>query len=115
LDRLVGETGRVIAIDLQLKLMAVLAARSSATGLSDRIEMRLGAADRLNIEDLNGTVDLALALYMAYETANPGRFFREVWRALKNESRLLVIEPRGHVTQREFEKTLATAKEAGFV
>jgi hypothetical protein len=60
-------------------------------------------------------VDLALALYMAYETANPGPFFREVWRALKNEGRLLVMEPRGHITQREFEKTLAAAKEAGFV
>jgi ubiquinone/menaquinone biosynthesis C-methylase UbiE len=115
LARLVGETGRVIAIDLQPKLMAVLAARSSAAGLSDRIEMRLGAADRLNIQDLGGTVDLALALYMAYETANPGRFFREVWRALKNEGRLLVMEPRGHITQREFEKTIAAAKEAGFV
>jgi ubiquinone/menaquinone biosynthesis C-methylase UbiE len=115
LAHLVGKTGRVIAIDFKPKMMAVLASRSSAAGLSDRIEMRLCDRDRLNIEDLSGTADLALALYMAHENANPGRFFREVWKAMENEGKLLVMEPRGHITQREFEKTIAAAKEAGFI
>ena len=115
LARMVGNTGRVIAIDIQPKMMAVLAKRSSTSGLSDRIEIRLGEPDRLRIEDLRGTVDLAVALHMVHETSNPGMFFKEIWNALKNEGRLLVIEPKGHVSQLEFGKTMADALSAGFV
>jgi ubiquinone/menaquinone biosynthesis C-methylase UbiE len=112
---MVGKSGRVIAIDIQPKMIAVLAKRSLAAGLSDRIEVRLGESDRLKIEDLSGTVDFALALYMVHETASPSVFFREIWAALKNKGNLLVIEPKGHVSLRDFDKTFTAAREAGFI
>jgi ubiquinone/menaquinone biosynthesis C-methylase UbiE len=115
LARMVGETGRVIAIDIQPEMIAVMAQRSLKAGLFDRIEMRLGESDRLKIEDLGGKVDFAAALHMVHETSNPGGFFREIWKALKNEGRLLVIEPKGHVSLNESDKTIATAKEMGFI
>jgi SAM-dependent methyltransferase len=80
-----------------------------------RIEMRLCESDRLKIEDLSGKVDFAVALHMVHETSNPSVFFREVWRALKNDGRLLVIEPKGHVSLKEFDKSIVAAKEIGFI
>jgi ubiquinone/menaquinone biosynthesis C-methylase UbiE len=115
LARMVGETGQVIAIDIQPEMIAMTAKRCLKAGLFDRIEMRLGESDRLKIEDLSGTVDFTVAIHMVHETSNTGGFFKEVWKALKNEGRLLVIEPKGHVSLREFDKTIATAKEVGFI
>jgi len=115
LARMVGESGRVIAIDIQPKMIAVLAKRALSAGLFDRIEMRLGESDRLKIEDLSGTVDFALAVHMVHETASPSGFFKEIWVALKNKGSLLVIEPKGHVSLKEFDKTLTAAREAGFI
>ena len=115
LARMVGETGQVIAIDIQPEMIAATAKRSLRAGLFDRIEMRLGESDRLKIEDLGGKVDFAAAIHMVHETSNPGRFFSEVWKTLKNEGRLLVIEPKGHVSLKEFDKTIAAAKEIGFI
>jgi ubiquinone/menaquinone biosynthesis C-methylase UbiE len=115
LARMVGESGRVIAIDIQPKMIAVLAKRALSAGLFDRIEMRLGESDRLKIEDLSGTVDFALAIHMVHETASPNGFFKEIWVALKNMGSLLVIEPKGHVSPKEFDKTLTAAREVGFI
>jgi ubiquinone/menaquinone biosynthesis C-methylase UbiE len=115
LARMVGETGRVIAIDIQPEMIAAMAKRSLKAGLFDRIEMRLGESDRLKIEDLGGTVDFAAAIHMVHETFNPSCFFREVWNALKNEGRLLMIEPKGHVSFKEFDNAVAAAKEIGFI
>jgi ubiquinone/menaquinone biosynthesis C-methylase UbiE len=115
LARMVGESGRVIAIDIQPKMIAVLAKRALSSGLFDRIEMRMGESDRLKIEDLSGTVDFALALHMVHETANPSGFFKEIWAALKNKGNLLLIEPKGHVSLKDFDRTLAAAREAGFI
>jgi len=115
LARLVGGTGRVIAIDIQPQMIAALGKRALKAGLFERIQMRLGESDSLEIEDLCGTVDLAVAMYMVHEAVNPGRFFREIWKALKIGGRLLVIEPKGHVSLNEFEKSIGAAREVGFL
>ena len=115
LARLVGRTGRVIAIDIQPEMIAVLGKRALKAGLFERIQMRLGESDSLKIEDLCGTVDLAVAMYMVHEAVNPGRFFREIWKALKKGGRLLIVEPRGHVSFKDFEKSIGAAREVGFI
>ena len=115
LARLVGGTGQVIAIDIQPKMIAVLGKRAQKAGLFGKIEVRLSESNRLNIENLGGTVDLAVALHMVHETADPDRFFREIWNALKQGGRLLVVEPRGHVSLEEFEKSINVAREVGFI
>jgi ubiquinone/menaquinone biosynthesis C-methylase UbiE len=115
LARLVGGTGRVIAIDIQPKMIAALGKRAQKAGLFERIEVRLGESDRLNIGDLGGTVDLAVAIYMVHETLHPDRLFREIWNSLKNGGRLLVMEPRGHVSLKEVERSIGVAREVGFI
>lgn len=113
LARLVGASGRVVCVDLQAKMLAGMERRARRAGLSNRIEARQCAADSLKVEDLDGTVDLALAFAVAHEVPNPDRFFGELHAALKPGGRLLLAEPT-HVSAEQFDRTLQRAAACGF-
>ena len=66
------------------------------------------------MEELTGEVDFAVALHMVHEVPDQASFFTDVWQALKPDGKLLVIEPKGHVSQDQFEQTIDSAKTTGF-
>ena len=113
LVRLVGPRGRVVAIDVQEKMLAGLRRRAERAGLEGRIDARLARPDRLGIDDLRGQVDLALAFYVVHELEAPGAFFAELAAALKPDGAVLVVEPPLHVSRKGFESSLAAAEGAG--
>ena len=113
LARMVGPEGRVVAVELQGKMLSVLGRRASKAGLSDRIELRQAGAEGLDVEDLSGEVDFAAAIHLVHEIPDQTSFFTQVWKALKPGGKLLVVEPKGHVSLDQFEKTVATAKQTG--
>jgi SAM-dependent methyltransferase len=114
LARRVGEGGRVVAVDLQPRMLAGLRRRAERAGLAGRIEARLATASALGVDDLAGKVDLVLAFAMVHELPDAGRFFAEVRRALAPGGKVLLAEPAGHVDAAAFEETLASARRAGF-
>ena len=114
LARMVGPEGRVVAVELQGKMLSVLGRRASRSGLSDRIELRQTGAEGLRVEDLSGEVDFAAAIHLVHEIPDQGAFFAQVWNILKPGCRLLVLEPKGHISLDQFEQTVATAKQIGF-
>jgi len=114
LARMVGPKGRVVAAEIQPKMLSVLERRARKAGLLDRIELRQIGPEGFGIEDLSGMVDFAAALHMVHEVPDQTSFFTEVWKALKPEGKLLVIEPKGHVSQDLFEQTVAAAEKIGF-
>jgi len=113
LARLVGPTGRVIAIDVQPKMLDALRRRAQRAGLEGRIETRLASESRLDVDDLAGKVDFALAFAVVHELADVSGFFQDVAKALVPGGLILVAEPRGHVSEEELGKTLETAAAAG--
>jgi len=115
LARMVSPGGRVIAIDLQERMLAGLRRRAARAGLEGAIDIRLAEPDRLGIDDLAGHVDLALAFYVVHEVRDPAAFFAEVARALKPDGAALVVEPPLHVSRAAFESSLALAQRAGLV
>jgi ubiquinone/menaquinone biosynthesis C-methylase UbiE len=114
LARMVGAKGRVIAVDIQPKMLAGLSKRAQKAGLSDRIEIRRAASDGLGVEDLAGQVDFVAAIHMVHEMPDARSFLSEVRRALKSGGRILVVEPKGHVSKTHFAETLAAAEQVGF-
>ncbi len=114
LARLVGTAGLVIAVDVQPKMLQTLARRARKAGLVDRLRLREPRGDSLNIRDLDGRVDFVLAAAVVHELPNAALFFREAFAALKPGGRLLLAEPRGHVTAAAWDLTLNYASEAGF-
>ncbi len=114
LARLVGPSGRVIAVDVQPKMIAGLKRRAQKAGLMDRIDARLASPDSLGVEDLAGSVDFTLAFAMVHEMPAPGPFFAQAAAVSKPGARLLLVEPAGHVQDELFEKELQEADKAGF-
>jgi SAM-dependent methyltransferase len=62
--------------------------------------------------DLAGRVDVVVAFAVAHELPSTARFFAEAAAALKPGGTLLLGEPSGHVSTKEFEGELAEAAEA---
>lgn len=111
--RMVGPTGRIVAVDIQPRMLASLHRRARKAGLLERIETRLVQPDRMATDDLLGTVDFALAFAVVHEMPSPPAFFGEAAAALKPGGLLLFAEPAGHVKPEAFEDELKAAKAAG--
>ena len=114
LARMVGPKGRVMAVEIQPKMLSVLGRRAGKAGLLERIELRSVGADGMELEDLSEKVDFAAAIHMVHELPDPSPFFSEIWKALKPSGKLLVIEPKGHVSLDNFQQTAAAAANLGF-
>jgi SAM-dependent methyltransferase len=114
LAHLVGASGRVVAVDIQPKMIAALRRRLAKRGLLDRVDVRLAQPGSMGVADLAGTVDLTLAFFMVHELPEGNRFFAEAAQALKPGGGLLLAEPIAHVRAAQFEDELALAAQAGF-
>jgi SAM-dependent methyltransferase len=115
LAKLVGHSGRVIAVDVQPRMIAVLKKRLGKAGLVSRVDARVVSNESLGVADSSGTVDFVLAFAVAHETPSSRQFFSQAAQASKPGARLLLAEPAGHVKPDEFERELADAAEVGFV
>jgi SAM-dependent methyltransferase len=113
LARRVGPAGRVIAVDIQRRMLDGLKRRAAKAGLLDRLNARLAQPDSMGLADLSGTADFALAYAMVHEVPAPGPFFAEISQALKPGGRVLLVEPAGHVDSAKFQSELALASAAG--
>ncbi|HXY01151.1 MAG TPA: methyltransferase domain-containing protein [Candidatus Limnocylindrales bacterium] len=114
LARLVGSSGRVIAVDIQTKMLERLKRRAEKAGVLERIDARLATPDSMGLSDLAGRVDFTLAFAMVHEVPNAARLFQEVAAASKTSATMLLAEPKGHVKEKDFGNELKLAGEAGF-
>jgi SAM-dependent methyltransferase len=112
--KMVGYKGRVVAVDLQPRMIARLKRRAEKAGVLERIDARISSAGSLGAGDLEGLVDFTLAFAMVHELPDGHPFFTEIAKASKAGASLLVAEPKGHVKKDDFEKDLARAQQAGF-
>lgn len=109
--RLVGESGRVVAVDLQQKMLDVMMQRARKAGLERRIIPRRCTPAALGLEE---TLDFALAFWMVHEVPDAGRFFDEIHHHLKPGGHLLYSEPSFHIGANTFRDICRTALEKGF-
>ena len=112
--QLVGETGHVVSIDLQEKMIRGLKKRAIRDGVEKRMEMRVCTPRSLCVDDLAEKVDFALAFAVIHEVPDAGRFLREIHSTLRKGGLFLFSEPTGHVTMEAFNDTLSVAREIGF-
>jgi ubiquinone/menaquinone biosynthesis C-methylase UbiE len=110
---IVGPTGRVVAVDLQARMIRALERRARRAGLSTIIETRICTADSLGLYDLAGRVDFALVFAVAHEIPDVGKLMDELGSLLSANGRVLLAEPSGHVSAEEFAASIAAARSAG--
>ncbi|MHB8908400.1 MAG: class I SAM-dependent methyltransferase [Syntrophales bacterium] len=111
LAKLAGPGGTVIAVDLQERMLDALEKRAIRAGVADRIILCRCRKESLEV---GGAADFALAFWVAHEVPDKPRFFREIFDLLKPGGRLLLVEPKYHVTLNALERTLAVCRDAGF-
>ena len=111
LARITGPGGKVIAVDLQQQMLDALVRRADKAGVADRVIPHRCQKESLGVE---GPADFALAFWMAHEVPDKPRFFHEIFALLMQGGRLLLVEPKYHVTLGGFNRMLAVCREAGF-
>jgi ubiquinone/menaquinone biosynthesis C-methylase UbiE len=112
--KLVGSGGRVVAIDLQQRMIDALRRRAATAKLSERIDSRICTGENLGADDLKGRVDFAAAFFVVHEVPDANAFIREVHLLVAPGGTFFVLEPEGRVTVSGFEDMIARANEAGF-
>lgn len=111
LARLVGEHGLVVAADLQKTMLEQMLYRAARAKLLGRILPHRCAGETIGYA---GPVDAILAFYMVHEVPNVAGFFNETWHMLRPGGRMLLVEPKFHVTAGCYQKTVTLALAAGF-
>jgi ubiquinone/menaquinone biosynthesis C-methylase UbiE len=108
--RMVGESGRVIALDLQPEMLAYVGASAEKQGLAGRVVLHQSTPATLGLDT---PVDFALAMWMLHEVPNRAEFIGEAVRLIKPGGQFLVIEPRIHESVVSFRRTLEMVRSAG--
>jgi SAM-dependent methyltransferase len=114
LARLVGPSGRVMAVDIQPRMLDALRRRAARAGLLERIDIRLTSSGTLGLADLAGVVDFTQAFAVVHELPAVEPFFAEIAKVSKPGAGLLIAEPNGHVKRADFEAQLQAATRSGF-
>jgi len=109
--KMVGENGRVIAADIQEKMLSALEKRAQRSGVQKRITLHLCSSDSL---DIKSEVDFILAFWMMHEVPDKRRFLAELLSLLKDNGDFLLVEPIIHTTKADFEESVCLAAQAGF-
>ena len=91
---MVGEKGRVVAVDFQPEMLGFTERKVKKATVSDRVEIVQCTQDDLIFSN---QVDFALSMWVAHEVADRDRFFRQIHGILKPDGRFLLAEPKFHV------------------
>jgi ubiquinone/menaquinone biosynthesis C-methylase UbiE len=108
--RLVGESGKVIAADLQQEMLDLMNIKLTSLGLEKRIEAHHCQSDRTGIEK---KVDFILTFWMVHEVPDQHNFFEELKSLLNRGGKILCVEPKIHVTRSAFSAMVSVIESAG--
>ncbi len=112
--RMVGPRGRVICVDIEKRMLSRLMKRARKARLANRIEAHICNDGDLGLQAWAEKVDLVAVIHVIHEVPDQSAFLSQVHNLLKPSSRLLVLEPKGHVDAEAFKATLEHARRIGF-
>jgi ubiquinone/menaquinone biosynthesis C-methylase UbiE len=108
--KMVGQAGRVIAVDIQTKMLARVRKKAQKKGVAERIDFHEAGPDHIG---LNREADFILAYYMIHETPDKTNTLRELKNLLRDGGKILTVEPKMHVTKTAFDKMILIAEGVG--
>ena len=109
--QMVGNSGRVIASDLQEGMLQKVRDKIKGTELEERIKLHNCEENKIGISE---NVDFVLVFYMLHEVPNQEAFLNEMRSILKPNGQVFIVEPPFHVSKCAFEEIIRKARNAGF-
>jgi ubiquinone/menaquinone biosynthesis C-methylase UbiE len=110
LARLTGESGKVIAADLQQEMLDKMYMKVKSFGLDKTVEPHKCESARTGIKQ---KVDFILTFWMVHEVPDQKSFIEEMKSLLNPGGKILIAEPIIHVTKRSFSEMIARLESAG--
>jgi ubiquinone/menaquinone biosynthesis C-methylase UbiE len=101
--KMVGESGKVIAADLQEGMLNKVKSKIIGTELESRIELRKCEETKTGVTQ---KVDFAFCFWMVHEVPDQNSLFSELKSILKPEGKIYIIEPKFHVSKNAFEEMI---------
>jgi ubiquinone/menaquinone biosynthesis C-methylase UbiE len=108
--KLLNGTGKVIAVDMQEKMLEIIRKKTVGTALENRIVLHKCSQERVNVTQ---RVDFVLMFYMVHEVPSQEKLFDEVLPLINETGLLMIVEPK-LVTKHVFNKMIDSIKEKGF-
>ena len=108
--KMVGESGKIIAVDVQEGMLEKVKSKITGTQFEQRI--KLHKCDEISI-GISDHVDFVLLFYMVHEVPDKSKFFGQLSSILKPNGQILVVEPPFHVSASKFQLMLHQAKDQG--
>jgi ubiquinone/menaquinone biosynthesis C-methylase UbiE len=109
--KMVGNSGRVIASDLQEGMLQKVKAKIKGTELEERITLHKCEENKIGLSE---HVDFVMLFYMVHEVPNKEEFFNEIGTILRPNGQVLIVEPPFHVSKSAFRETVRKARNVGF-
>jgi ubiquinone/menaquinone biosynthesis C-methylase UbiE len=109
--KMLNDSGKVIAADIQDKMLNRIRQKINGTALEQNIELHKSDYERIGVTE---KVDFVLAFWMVHEVRNQKMFFEELTSILKPNGLILIIEPKIHVAKKVFRTMVDMLKESGF-
>ena len=110
-----GNTGMVIAVDLQEEMLRLLQQKLEPEGLMPRIRTYKCTEDSIGLSpEWDRKIDIAFAIFVVHEVPDPKKLFLEIASLLVPGGLLFYSEPPFIVSGTEFRDNLALAQGAGF-
>jgi ubiquinone/menaquinone biosynthesis C-methylase UbiE len=106
-----GSTGHVTGVDIQSRMLESAARRAKEEGLADRISLCLATDSAWLLPE---HYDFILAFWMLHEVPDRMGLLETFRKVLKASGRVLLVEPKVHVSAAGWEESLALADAAGF-
>ena len=109
--KLVGNSGKVIAADLQEGMLEKLKQKIQNTKFKDVIKLHKCQSDKIASSE---KVDLVLVFYMLHEVPNQINFLQDIKTLLKPNGKVFIVEPKFHVSNDDFQKLINILIQTGF-
>lgn len=111
MSKLLMGSGEVIAADLQEGMLDIVRQKIKGTESGKMIKLHKCREDGIG---LTVEADFVLAFYMIHEVPDQDKLFKELNSILKPDGRLLIIEPKFHVSKKSFDTMIEKLKSNGF-